>query len=267
MIKCMVCNKSFKIISYSHLKRHDMTFDEYKTQFPDAPIVDKEVSQKLSESASRLNKDGVVGFKKEHKINSGKTPWNKGLNKDVDERIKTQAEQLCGRFVSDETKAKISVARKRFCREHPDAIRGVNNGMYGKHLSEKHKKALLESQCFNTINKVELYALNYLCQYGFQYTGDRKKWFKFKDGVWKNPDFYSKAFDTVIEIYGDYWHRNDNPNDIITKYNDIGIKCIVWWEHEVYDKSIFNIDAIEQSLDIWEYEDFMLEDFNNEWML
>lgn len=182
MIKCMVCNKLFKTISYSHLKRHNMTFDEYKTQYPDAPMVDDEVSRKLSDNASRLNKEGVVGFKKEHKINSGKTPWNKGLNKDVDERIKTQSYKMRGRVVSDKTKTKISAARKRFCREHPDALCGVNNGMYGKHLSEEHKMALLESQCFNTINKVESYALKYLKQYGFKYTGDRKNGLNLKMG-------------------------------------------------------------------------------------
>ncbi len=38
----------------------------------------------------------------------------------------------------------------------------------------------------------------------------------------------------MIEIYGDYWHRNDVPEDLITAYKEVGIECIVIWEHEVH---------------------------------
>ena len=36
-----------------------------------------------------------------------------------------------------------------------------------------------------------------------------------------------------MEVYGDYWHKNDNPDDIIKKYNEIGWDCYVFWEHEI----------------------------------
>ncbi len=39
----------------------------------------------------------------------------------------------------------------------------------------------------------------------------------------------------VIEIYGDYWHRNDNPQDLINLYKQIGYDCMIFWEHEIYD--------------------------------
>lgn len=52
---------------------------------------------------------------------------------------------------------------------------------------------------------------------------------------YKNPDFKIAGKNKVIEIYGDYWHRNDIPEDLIMAYKEAGIECIVIWEHEIYE--------------------------------
>lgn len=41
---CQVCGKPFLTISPRHLKKHDMTYDEYKMKFPDAPYSSEEFS-------------------------------------------------------------------------------------------------------------------------------------------------------------------------------------------------------------------------------
>ena len=138
--------------------------------------------------------------------------------------------------------------------------------MFGKKLSEEHLKALW-SHDYSKINKLETYVLKFLKSIGFEYTGNRKFWVTFKNGEHKCPDFVSVARKTVVEVYGDYWHRNDNPADIIKLYDEIGWKCIVYWEHEIHDPTHFNIDRILQDLGEWEMEEFTYDDWNGKWML
>lgn len=69
-----------------------------------------------------------------HKERNGKiVAWNKGLTKETDERVKKQGETFHNRYVngvinrssskhSEETKKKISEARKKFLLEHPDKV-------------------------------------------------------------------------------------------------------------------------------------------------
>jgi len=51
------------------------------------------------------------------------------------------------------------------------------------------------------------------------------------------PDFininHKKA---VIEMFGDYWHRNDNPQIWIDDYKGYGFDCLVVWEKELKNK-------------------------------
>ena len=54
-------------------------------------------------------------------------------------------------------------------------------------------------------------------------------------GKHKNPDFKITGENKVIEVYGDYWHKDDNPQKIIDAFAEIGIECIIIWEHEIYD--------------------------------
>lgn len=68
-----------------------------------------------------------------------------------------------------------------------------------------------------------------------RYTGNGT-WCRRTKIKYRNPDFKITGQNKVIEIYGDYWHRNDDPKDIIQEYKEIGIECIVLWEHEVYEE-------------------------------
>lgn len=63
-----------------------------------------------------------------------------------------------------------------------------------------------------------------------RYVGNGKWWRNHH-----NPDFKITGQNKVIEIYGDYWHRNDDPKDRIKEYKEVGLDCLVFWEHEVYN--------------------------------
>ncbi len=38
---------------------------------------------------------------------------------------------------------------------------------------------------------------------------------------------------TVIEIFGRYWHRDEDPQKLIKKYAGVQVICYVYWEDEL----------------------------------
>lgn len=50
------------------------------------------------------------------------------------------------------------------------------------------------------------------------------------------PDFANtNGKKTLIELFGDYWHRNDNPQDRINHFKQYGYSTLVIWENELKD--------------------------------
>ena len=49
----------------------------------------------------------------------------------------------------------------------------------------------------------------------------------------KCPDFIDPINNKIIELYGDYWHRGQDPNDRINYFKDYGYDTLVIWEHEL----------------------------------
>ena len=67
---------------------------------------------------------------------------------------------------------------------------------------------------------------------------------KEEPGVWKYvgdgqlivggkcPDFWDGGT-RLVEMYGDYWHRGQNPQDRINYFKEYGYDCKVIWESEI----------------------------------
>jgi very-short-patch-repair endonuclease len=50
----------------------------------------------------------------------------------------------------------------------------------------------------------------------------------------KIPDFTNvNGKKQLIEVFGDYWHKGENPQDKIDEYKKVGFECLVLWEHEI----------------------------------
>jgi len=53
----------------------------------------------------------------------------------------------------------------------------------------------------------------------------------------KIPDFVNiNGKKKLIELYGDFWHRNDNPQDRIDYFKNFGWDTLVIWEKELKDR-------------------------------
>jgi hypothetical protein len=66
----------------------------------------------------------------------------------------------------------------------------------------------------------------------WNYVGDGKLWIGQPPA---NPDFVHRHMNTVIEMNGTYWHRNDNPQDRIDHFAKFGFECIVFTDKDLID--------------------------------
>ena len=92
-------------------------------------------------------------------------------------------------------------------------------------------------------NKAELF-LNSVLQRTFpnnwMYVGNGKFWI---DG--KNPDFVNiNGRKQFIELLGNYWHRNDDPQCRIALFKKFGFDTLIIWEKELKDEKAI-IEKIE----------------------
>lgn len=159
---------------------------------------------------------------------------------------------------------RASKALKTHYQNNPNKFAGVNNPFYGKSHSAKtiaylsNKRRLLwkdpsyrTSQVASIMkgwvtrpNKAELALLelletNHLAQW--QYVGDGQL---IIGG--KCPDFTNcNGHKWLIELFGDYFHRNENPQIRIDYFRYYGYHTLVIWEHELKEpnKIIDKIDG------------------------
>ena len=142
---CEYCGQEVSASNYSkHLRRHQNhpeTFGKtiYHIDHDDlfCKFCGKECKNKKSlvqhEIRCKLNPNKisttVEGFN-----SVGREAWNKGLTKDTDKRVAILAKHLSettkgipGHLQSEETKLKISKARKQYLSEHPDKVPYIIN--------------------------------------------------------------------------------------------------------------------------------------------
>ena len=109
---------------------------------------------------------------------------------------------------------------------------GEHNSMYGKkHSKETIKKILKNSRRYNSPNKLEkdfISLLNNLKLSKYKFTGN---------GTFIidrfNPDFVCEKDRKIIELYGDYWHKNDKRhNNRINTYITNNYDVLVIYESQ-----------------------------------
>jgi len=94
----------------------------------------------------------------------------------------------------------------------------------------------------NKPEKLILELLDSMCPNEWKYTGD----FSFTING-KNPDFVNcNGQKKIIELFGDYWHQGDNPQDRIDAFKPFGYETLVIWESELKD-----IDAVTRRIKLF----------------
>jgi len=221
----------------------------------------KNTNSKIEESAKKI---------KEHWRNNKRIPWNKNLTKQVDERVKAYGMKIRekklsqnlkgkigkwnrGRKASEEARRKMSQARKnkRFSAEHKKnlscALKEIcSQPAHRQKLSEIRKvlwmnpsyrekivKSVLKSVCAKPNKQEALLSrvLQKVVPNEYLYVGDGSLVI-----AGKCPDFMNvNGKKRLIELYGDYWHRGENPQERIAYFKQFGFETLVIWEHELKD--------------------------------
>lgn len=248
-VACRVCGYSCAHLS-SHLRStHRITTEQYKKDYPGAPIV----CQKHRDKFANNNPCYTDSFKqKMSKRMSGENNPNYGKEVSLDRRkkisdgLRGDKHPLYGKHHSDETKRKMS-----------EKTKGKNNPMYGKSAwtgkshSEDTKKKMAKSRVDYLSKNVflqERTAIEQTCadilkELEIEYTE------QYASNVFLY-DFAIKVNNSikVIEVQGDYWHANPNLYDMeklqhtqttnierdLAKRNNIGENNILYlWESDL----------------------------------
>lgn len=154
-----------------------------------------------------------------------------------------------GKVMSSEAKRKCSESNKgkryspktEFSKGFSPWIKGRNHSEETKkRLSETRKKLFLNHDFVKKMakawnvkpNKPETFILNLLNDIypgQWKYTGD----FSFTING-KCPDFVNcNGQKKIIELFGDYWHRGENPEDRAAIFAPFGYETLVIWEREL----------------------------------
>lgn len=186
-----------------------------------------------------------------------------------------------GKHLSEETRRKISqsnLGKKVIIT--PEVAQKISQRAKGKKKTDEHKKKLSESlkgkkhsperieaivagvsrsRKKKGITRPERMVLDAYGLFGLEYTGDGKYWIGLKNGKKKNPDFVK--YKIAIEVFGDYWHRGEDQNELIKKYNDIGWRCLVLWEKDIISMSDAELtEKINKFINYENYEPYTHQD-------
>ena len=209
-----------------------------KVKGDNAPSKRPEVRKKISETLIALWNSPNY-----RELHSGKNHPKCGKTKENDESIRRHSEIMTGRTKeNDEGKRRQSEAlRGRTKETHEGIRRGAERKSKTLRLLwkdpehiEKMMKALHIKP--NKPEKQLLKLLNELFSNEYVYNGD------FSAGITINrkiPDFVNiNGKKKLIELYGDYWHKDDNPQDRIDLFKQYGYETLVIWEHELEDMKL-----------------------------
>ncbi len=162
-----------------------------------------------------------------------------------------------------DAKIRNSLAVKKAWREHPEKFENsiailykyadlrrqgiVPSGAEGSKRTEEWKQKAVKWLRMGSgkINKLESDFLQFCNQFGFQYLYCGSG----TDIVClggKFPDFNHEKEKRVIELFGDYWHKGENPQDREQLFGNMGYKCLVIWEHEFRKDSSNVLDKIRR---------------------
>ena len=258
---CLLCNKQFKKITNTHLKKHNISIKEYKKMFPDALIeTEKQKMSRYTEKARQKNSKKLElkwqnKDYREHQIKTHSKPYENGrISGMKGKKHSEQSKQQMKKTKNDpQWKQEFCKLMREICgsRKWRDVmkINVWNNIVVNKKISDKLIKRWREDKefrrcvwnVFNTTipNKTEIKIDKLFQKYfpnTFTFVGDGK----FFIGS-RCPDWINEERKIIIEFFGAYWHNPEDEIEKINYYKKYGWQTLVIWDYEKKDKILTKI--------------------------
>ena len=202
--KCEVCGKEFKAITNSHLRRHEMTTEEYKAKYPNSIL-------------GNFDRFNEWRHSDENKINCRKMTEKVYSSEDLKLKRKNRVKKATQ---TQEYKKRQSELMTKVYKNNPEEyvksrkriptswMKKSNyerwNILFGKEVADKKMEDWISKNklpCNSKDTKPErLFAL-ILDMLNIKYE-KQKPVKKYK------CDFYIPEYNLIVEIDGDYWHAN-----------------------------------------------------------
>jgi len=264
-IVCRLCGRGGFSLLNSHLKFiHGLTVFEYSGKFPGAETCEDEVRSQISRTvratmstiSDELSKAQTKRFENQEErqrvSDRSKAQWagyseeekKEYLNNSIhSEESREKFRQMHANMTEEEKKEWVdrsfhSESSRRLALERmPDGVRRWWASLSPEEKSEEVFKRVSASAKVNAVGISEPeWFLNLHLEDRFpgewMYNGDGSQ------GVvigGKIPDFVNiNGKKEVIEVFGTYWHGEDEVEQKIAHYKKYGFKCIVLWDYECY---------------------------------
>ena len=167
--------------------------------------------------------------------------WNKNLTKETDERVKVNAQNISKAIKLKYQDLEYKKRHKKGCE---------NRKSVSIEVRKKKSKQMIKRWKEDDYIRKQMKARNRTVQ-----NKSEKKLERFINGVIPNeykfvgggefilggkcPDFMNiNGKKKLIELYGSYWHRNDNPQDRIDYFKQFGFDTLVIQESELRNPRI-----------------------------
>ena len=178
----------------------------------------KELMRETCEGYTSWNK----GLTKETDARVIKMGWSKGLTKEIDSRIMQMALAHNGQIPWN----------KGLTKDTNDSLRQAipRQSQIQKELwqDSEHAKKCLHRRTPSG-EEIKLAKLLIDNNFEYKYVGNGEVWFG-----GKNPDFMNtNGQKKLIELWGNYFHKGQNPQDRIDHFKKYGFETLVIWASEM----------------------------------
>lgn len=228
-IMCRECGKSFVTVTNTHLKKHNMTIEDYKEKYPNEKFTNCEwlncwrnsdnnkknlqlMSDKVHNS-EEISKQRIRNIKKTWSLSKTRSAQSKLMKKLVNDN----PEKFKSLFESNVTDIMKMSNYDRWVLKFGkrEANKRLKNWKKNNKIPNSSRNTNIEIICKNLLDNLGI-------KYIHQYSEIKNYW----------CDFYLPKFNLIIEVDGDYWHANPNQ---YSKDDAIGPKKIMAktiWEYD-----------------------------------
>jgi very-short-patch-repair endonuclease len=155
--------------------------------------------------------------------------------KKTPERCLSISKAFTGRKLTTKHKLNISKAMigKNTEKKSPEHIEKLTKNLIERWKDPKYAKMMWEAlnRRPNNLEKEFNKLLQIICPGDFKYVGNGGL---IIDG--KCPDFTHVSNPKLIEVFGDYWHKDEDPQERIDFFKKHGYDTLIIWESELWDE-------------------------------